>query len=148
MYCLLKSRAFSKLKTKLKRTLPSILSPFTEWCKGIGNGGYIHSIMLHLCFSFMVTLLLLQCGVPSTGCHPSSTNPTCASHRLQFFKHCSYTSPYHGAHSSKQTTQVQVPTDSSSLSPPAPSRAPPTQALLLWGSLWTIPPSGLIHCYA
>lgn len=59
---------------------------------------------------------------PSTGCHTFQTDPMGASHRLQFYKHCSSKSAHHGDHPSEVHSSSTMPLHS----------AAPSDLLLHW----------------
>lgn len=84
-------------------------------------------------------LLLLQNGIPPTGCRPSQTDPAQASLRLQLQHNSMLWGPSFRNSSSMGPHGQQLPE-------PSCHTAAPLWASSYVGSAWAMPPSGLIHC--
>ena len=91
--------------------------------------------MFCLCCSSTVTLCPCSTCVSPMECHPSQTDSTWVSHRLQLSKHCSNTAPYSGAHLLSQGAPGVA--DGSALAAPVPLEQLEL-ALLSHGQHWAL----------
>ncbi|XP_071898545.1 uncharacterized protein [Anas platyrhynchos] len=119
----------------LSSELPTVTSPncsvsstssLPKQQRGAGNGSCGQSVILHLRCSFVVTLLLLHCGIPPTGCYPSQTDPMWASHRQQLFMNCSHMGPYYRIRPSRANCSNMGPPQ---VAAPPRHSAPPSAPL-------------------